>query len=568
MSCRSSGSKSSKTTKQSKPEYKGLFCPCGEKILFLKYDELQSDHPEEVLNTNEPLLDSLYAQEARRDIRAAKEMKKALAAHRRHLYKWASILSDERRHLNTFIDSRKSLISPMRTVPSEIITEIFKLVGRSEVTLPGDVIGYKESYFYTGPIWLAQVCRRWRNTAFSRPLTSLWSLIHINTFPGEGHTKKLPPLEDIEAAIARAQDAPLHLSFYYDHRRKGIDAANAFFNILCQKYSERWESIVFETNAKMDALSFTVGTFENLQTLSITSRSSYSADSLMSIIPTSLPKLIDIRIVNVDNHWSPPLFSHTAIPTAPELKRMEIPAHCGMSGRFLPILKRFPLLEEFSLTGKPQEYVHHYHNVLDEYTTMPSLTKLVTPYNEQLESLILPVLSSLTLNGKKGTSSLPFTLHQLFQRSGPKCHLTKLCITDVASLVDGGWCHFLHDLPTIEVFEFYIPQWKEQKDKDMIKAIKLLTGEESDKKDTPDILLPKLRELSMCLTPYSSSYKQIKFLQHESFWRSGRRSRRLKKSLKEERVQGSGGSLVFYSLFWNIVGGWSSRTYRKRCMRG
>ncbi|KAF5357607.1 hypothetical protein D9758_007433 [Tetrapyrgos nigripes] len=89
-----SGSKSSETSKQSKPESKGHFCPCGEQILFLKYDAL-SDPPEELLNTNEPLLDSLYAQEARHDIRAAKEMKKILAAHRERLYNWTSILLDE-----------------------------------------------------------------------------------------------------------------------------------------------------------------------------------------------------------------------------------------------------------------------------------------------------------------------------------------------------------------------------------------------------------------------------------------------------------------------------------------
>ncbi|KAJ7498115.1 hypothetical protein B0H11DRAFT_1856679 [Mycena galericulata] len=102
-------------------------------------------------------------------------------------------LEEERALLSEYHAQNTAIISPLRRIPPEILGEIFSW------TLSSAALDVGES-----PWVLTQVCSRWRTVSISKP--SLWSLIHIDSFPDDAY-----PLIMIETHIQRART--LKISF-------------------------------------------------------------------------------------------------------------------------------------------------------------------------------------------------------------------------------------------------------------------------------------------------------------------------------------------------------------------
>ncbi|KAF9023515.1 hypothetical protein BDZ89DRAFT_157227 [Hymenopellis radicata] len=109
-------------------------------------------------------------------------------------------MEEERERLKNVQKLYSNLVSLHRTLPLEILSEIFLY------TLPGD--SRLNAFDASGSIWqLSHVCQRWRNLALS--LHSFWSTMHIS-FPQaaqhEGDVQRL------EAVIQRSRQGLLDVS--------------------------------------------------------------------------------------------------------------------------------------------------------------------------------------------------------------------------------------------------------------------------------------------------------------------------------------------------------------------
>ncbi|KAG7451303.1 uncharacterized protein BT62DRAFT_926978 [Guyanagaster necrorhizus] len=103
-------------------------------------------------------------------------------------------LQNEEDSVQVSLDSQRSALSPIRRLPLEILSEIFKLC------LPGSYIIPKSR---SAPLLLTQVCGSWRRLALSIP--QLWSSISVEVTV----QRCRPPLPLIELWLQRSMTQPL-----------------------------------------------------------------------------------------------------------------------------------------------------------------------------------------------------------------------------------------------------------------------------------------------------------------------------------------------------------------------
>ncbi|KAF7348306.1 hypothetical protein MSAN_01784300 [Mycena sanguinolenta] len=115
-------------------------------------------------------------------------------------------LKEKRGLLQKPIDAHRTLISPIRLIPQDVLLEIFFAC---LPTKHNALIDYNEA-----PLLLGRICRQWRSVAYSAPV--LWSSIHIPPF----NYLSTPPnvllgLERIVAAwLERSATCPLSVSVF------------------------------------------------------------------------------------------------------------------------------------------------------------------------------------------------------------------------------------------------------------------------------------------------------------------------------------------------------------------
>ncbi|KAJ7205956.1 hypothetical protein GGX14DRAFT_457755 [Mycena pura] len=120
-------------------------------------------------------------------------------------------LTEERNHVAAYISAHRALLSPVRTLPLDIIQEIFG------ACLPTDrncVMSASEA-----PVLLGRICSSWRAISLSTP--SLWANIHIaeTTSPLMTHIpsvifqkKMAQRIEIIKTWLSRSGHCPLSIS--------------------------------------------------------------------------------------------------------------------------------------------------------------------------------------------------------------------------------------------------------------------------------------------------------------------------------------------------------------------
>ncbi|KAJ6532010.1 hypothetical protein B0H19DRAFT_1005659 [Mycena capillaripes] len=146
----------------------------------------------------------------------------------------------EREQTHEALEAHRALLSPIRRIPPEVLSEIFIQC------LPQDTkfVKFVKASVTDCPLLLTQVSSNWRCVALATPL--LWSSITVNL----SVKSCLPNLPLIKAWIARSGSCPLSfhiaesiLKDYYDN--SGIITSAAILDLYVPYY-HRWQNIRLE----------------------------------------------------------------------------------------------------------------------------------------------------------------------------------------------------------------------------------------------------------------------------------------------------------------------------------
>ncbi|KAJ7240773.1 hypothetical protein C8J57DRAFT_1478062 [Mycena rebaudengoi] len=178
-------------------------------------------------------------------------------------------LNRQRTELRVFANTHIGMISGMRRLPSELLTEIFLQFIRMETS-------------FRDPWIIATVCSRWRAVALSSP--SLWC-----HFLGI-HPRR--PAALLSAQLERSRNSPIYLTFRSHCFQTDAYSLNALDLFLAA--STRWREATLDLNSKdMSHLGTFAGTFPLLQTLIIRNR---ELGASLAAPFAALPSLTDLEL--------------------------------------------------------------------------------------------------------------------------------------------------------------------------------------------------------------------------------------------------------------------------------
>ncbi|KAL0946411.1 hypothetical protein HGRIS_012636 [Hohenbuehelia grisea] len=123
--------------------------------------------------------------------------------------------------------------SGINSLPAEVLSQIFIHCSENIDTLPSPT---------SGPLLVAQVCKRWRQVAITTPL--LWSSLSVLM----SDFVCLPHISLVKTWITRSASSPLHLSLVYDGSlgyRDGNFGSVQVVSELFIAHSWRWKSVAF-----------------------------------------------------------------------------------------------------------------------------------------------------------------------------------------------------------------------------------------------------------------------------------------------------------------------------------
>ncbi|KAJ7777054.1 hypothetical protein B0H16DRAFT_947202 [Mycena metata] len=295
----------------------------------------------------------------------------------------------------------KAILSPLRRIPSEILSEIFSW------TLPGaqDLLRRHQKMCITTSPWvLTHISNRWRSVAISDP--SLWSLLTFNFGLGVAAAYPIPM---VETQVARARNLKHHLYGSQNHFPHQIE----IFRILIQQ-APRWEDLDLElTPDLVPLLADLRGRIPLLQRLWIGWRSEPTGAIQPIHCFRQAPSLLDATV-------NP----HSILFPVGNLTRYQLLCPWDVHAR---ILKSAPNLVE-ALVGVRDQPVWPVQEPID----VPRLRRLATTKLQVLDSIRSPSLEELALQVSRASanSRVVATLESLLTRSS--CTLWRLCISGVS----------------------------------------------------------------------------------------------------------------------------------------
>ncbi|KAJ7812044.1 hypothetical protein B0H14DRAFT_3753981 [Mycena olivaceomarginata] len=184
--------------------------------------------PRDILDTNNPPAESNHP--------ALRAFVSCGSAHRAHLNATIAALKaeltkllEERKSLDAEIWKHEGALSPLRRMPVEIISLIFKFAA----PFRSSVMNFQE-----GPWTLSAVCSRWRNIALSQP--SLWTDFALNFVESPYTAWRRLPL--VEAHLERSQKLPLSITFFPHYETACMEAEQPLLDLLAA-HCDRWETV-------------------------------------------------------------------------------------------------------------------------------------------------------------------------------------------------------------------------------------------------------------------------------------------------------------------------------------
>ncbi|KAJ7648392.1 hypothetical protein DFH06DRAFT_1476392 [Mycena polygramma] len=314
-------------------------------------------------------------------------------------------LEEEHVALSIYRSKSNAILSPLRRMPPEMLSEIFCW------TLPSLRNGTRRGIKMTDTPWvLTHVCSRWRAIAIATP--SLWSLVFIvytrYTNPASSY-----PLPMVETQIARAQKFKIH--FYACEATDPLPQLDVFQCLA--KQASRWEDLVLRlTSALFPLLASLRGCLPSLRRSWMQwdcTASQMARDSIDFC--ESAPSLVDVTVVN----------EHRFIPfylPAHQLTRYQLNAPWEIHRA---ILKQAPNLIEAHVcvmydSDNPWPGSH-------ESVDLPSLRSLLVSHSNILQFLRFPLLEQITI--ELGPSDGPDVVNHLKSSlTRSSCPLRSLCL--------------------------------------------------------------------------------------------------------------------------------------------
>ncbi|KAK7462299.1 hypothetical protein VKT23_007900 [Stygiomarasmius scandens] len=386
----------------------------------------------------------------------------------------------------------RNLLTPIRRIPPEILTEIFLQYVQSENSLdwqPSEKQQRLGSLVYLPPaVVLSQVCWSWRRTAEMQPC--LWAKLSFTI-------KKSPPDPELLGVwLHRSGTLPLDIeirAFRYDYPKFSDDLLNTLLS-----FSARWRSLHFERFRISDIQRLLNQPHREVHVPlleDVTFNCDYfpSGHSSLSVIEEA-PQLITFRIdAEID------------IVGPTETLKTTLITHLDLSGEAIPsdifeFLKPCHLLQEFTL------------NILDldDPVEIPSYDIIQFPHLRILcinfiqnfgcpqifNGLKLPSLSELSIDHDLSYESLdkselanrispiPFLIG-LHERS--KFELLEFSLLNTATVSTMDLLDFLRRLPSLQILNL---QDCHLDTGDFVKALRV-----SKSMATEDIYLPRLTKL-------------------------------------------------------------------------
>ncbi|KAK1231305.1 hypothetical protein PQX77_005585 [Marasmius sp. AFHP31] len=204
-------------------------------------------------------------------------------------------VESQRRELAEHSLVYKSVLSPLRLFPNELLAQIFGLCvdGARVMESPSEDTNFPSTLDTgKGPWVLSQVCRRWREVALSLP--ALWVTIGID-WEGQAREVLHPYIKRrLELALERARNRRLSVSWH-----QGSCQDEDIVSILCSR-SSRWKDLSLRVGIEgLSLLARFGGSLRNLSTLSLDFEEDdwpdEEDDSLFSIF-RGAPALCDLTL--------------------------------------------------------------------------------------------------------------------------------------------------------------------------------------------------------------------------------------------------------------------------------
>ncbi|KAJ6447809.1 hypothetical protein C8R47DRAFT_149030 [Mycena vitilis] len=202
-------------------------------------------------------------------------------------------LKSERTRLYGYRVQHKSMLSPIRRMPTEVLGEIFAWASVvSDSSRLYDTQSTRTSWV------LSHICHRWRAIALATP--ALWSLISIE-YPSPCYQpQSLYPLSMVRAQIARAKTLKIHFRGNEDVAEQ---PQNEIFKCLVE-HSSQWEELSIQlTSGLVPLLSGLRDRVASLRRLCIRWHNKESQEGVDVVSAfKAAPSLVDADIQNLYRH--------------------------------------------------------------------------------------------------------------------------------------------------------------------------------------------------------------------------------------------------------------------------
>ncbi|KAG7449394.1 uncharacterized protein BT62DRAFT_917952 [Guyanagaster necrorhizus] len=404
--------------------------------------------------------------------------------------------------LQQIIDDCKTVVSPMRQLPPEILLEIFHWTIADQEYV--DVFCIKSV-----PWTLGQVCRTWHEVVQSDP--RLWSNLLVRGFSYDRNPPQ-EPLSMLKTALRLSKDRSLSIrcSFDCDNLLEMEKERNAIQekwpnlynpeedNIITLNHrvlqllvdnSRRWKNARFRVDdyAYLSMFNAAKGKLDRLETLNFGMIPGWIDDEL---IPTFdafavAPKLFNIELSRMGR--VKPVLPYEQLFSA----RMEW-CDRNVLEEHLVTLHEMPNLQEYDLDGFDYEmrelsepgFIHHNALRVLHVCTPGALTNLVLP---NLEEVHLKAASLDEICRFATLDKLP----GLIERSG--CSIRKLTLADV--LESSDIIPVLERTPNLNELHVELNHWHYETDEFMAVVARYLRIRK-DGREMP-VALPRLHTLTM-----------------------------------------------------------------------
>ncbi|KAJ7643411.1 hypothetical protein DFH06DRAFT_1477175 [Mycena polygramma] len=314
-------------------------------------------------------------------------------------------LEEEHVALSIYRTQNKAILSPLRRMPPEVLSEIFCWTlptARDEVLHPR---------FGTAhcPWALTHISGLWRTISVANP--SLWSLLVV--VYTRDRDSSLYPLSMVETQIARAQTLKIH--FYGCEDTDPVPQIELFQCLA--KHASRWEELSLElTSALFPLLASLRGHVPSLRRLWIQwdcEESQMAADSIDFC--QSASSLVDAGVLSQYR------FIPFSLP-AHQLTRYDLDAPWETHRHVLKLAPNFVEARICVVFDHDEPWPDPH-----EFIDLPSLRTLLVSHSEILQFLRFPLLEKITMqlseeDGPEVVNHLKYALIRSF------CPLRSLCI--------------------------------------------------------------------------------------------------------------------------------------------